>query len=104
MFYESGVAVTLAKKILKTVQQNPAGTSVDQLRCSYYHPLYCTILGHKDCRIKQCGMKVKSEVERKISLEFILAESINLEVKRNDAIVGMYFFDSILLCTYIISV
>ena len=89
MFYEYGVAVTLAKKTLKTVQQNPAGTPVDQLQYSYYHPLYCITLGHKDCRNKQCGMNVKSEVERKAALKFILAESVNLEVIRNAT---MYVF------------
>ena len=36
-------------------------------------------------------MKVKNEVDRKSSLNFILAESVDLEVKRNAEIVGMYF-------------
>ena len=74
MFYESGVAISLAKKTVKTVPRNSKDTPNDQWRCSYYHPLYCTTLGHKDCRSLQYGMKKKSKEERAAALKVILDE------------------------------
>ena len=68
MQYGSGVALEEAKKQAKrilTAERNPKGTPKEQLRCPYYHPLYCTILGHDSCRSKECGVNNKSAAERK---------------------------------------
>ena len=89
-FYESGVAMALAKKTLKAQPRNPEGTTADQLRCPYYHPQYCTVLGHKSCSAPLCEMKTKSKHEKAVVMEVILAESVDREVKRN-ALLGMYF-------------
>ena len=110
MFYESGVAIGLAKKTLKTVVRNPKGTAADQMRCPYYHPLYCTVLAHKSCGSPLCGMKTKSKVERAAALKYILAEQVDSEVKKNASLGMFYFsyfsivhilFNIVLLCTYI---
>ena len=54
-FCEYGVAMAHAKKTLKAISRNPEGTPADQLKCPYYHPKYCTLLGHKSCIIPLCG-------------------------------------------------
>ena len=100
MFYESGVAISLAKRTLKTVARNPIGTLKDQWKCSYFHPLYCTSLGHKDCRSPLCGMKTKSKEERASALKVIQAEQVDLEVKKNTILLGTFFGYSVLLYTY----
>ena len=92
MFYESGVAVALAKRTLKTVARNPKGTPDDQLKCSYYHPSYCNMLGHKSCGSPLCGMKKKSKEERASALKIILAEQVDLEVKKNAVLLGTFFW------------
>ena len=91
LFYESSVTISLAKKTLKTVARNPKGAPDDQMRCPYYHPLYCTALAHKACSSPLCGMKTKSKVERAVALKFILAEQVDSEVKKN-ASLGMFYF------------
>ena len=91
MFYESGVAISLAKKTLKAVARNPNGTPADQMRCPYYHPLYCTALAHKACSSPLCGMKTKSKVERAAALKYIVAKQVDSEVKKN-ASLGMFYF------------
>ena len=73
-FYECGVVMSLAKKTMKAVPRNPEGTPADQWKCPYYHPLYCTLLGHSSCSSKVCGMKYKSKVERAAALKVITAE------------------------------
>jgi len=100
-FYESGVAMSLAKKTLKAVPRNPDGTPADEWKCPYYHPLYCTELGHSSCGNKRCGMKLKSKVERAAALKIINAEQIEEEVKRNATFAGTYLFGTVLICTYI---
>ena len=103
MFYEAGVAVTLAKRTLKTVAQNPKGTPNDQLKCAYYHQLCCTTLGHKACSSPLCSMKRKSKEERSVALKVILTEQVDLEVKNNAVLLGLYFCHSVLLLyTYLI--
>ena len=91
-FYESGVAMAHAKKTLKAIPRNPEGTPADQLRCPYYHPRYCAVLGHKVCSSPSCGMKTKSKHERAAAMKVILVESVDREVKRN-ALLGMYFLN-----------
>ena len=49
MEYKTGVAVAAAKKNLPTaIERNPKGTPKEQLRCAYWHLLFCTIRGHND--------------------------------------------------------
>ena len=104
MFYEAGVAVTLAKRSLKTVKRNPKGTPLDQLKCAYYHPSYCTTLGHKACSSPLCSMKMKSKEERAVALKVILADQVDAEVKKNAVLSGEYFCHSVLLLyTYLTS-
>ena len=85
------------QKKVKAVPQNSKDTPSDQWRCSYYHPLYCTTLGHKDCRSLQCGMKKKSKEERAAALKVILDEHIALEVKKNAVIQRKICFSEILM-------
>ena len=90
MFYEAGVAVTLAKRALKMAVQNPKGTPNDQLKYAYYRPLYCNTLGHKACSSPLCGME-KSKEERVAAIKVILAEQVDLELKNNAVLFGMFF-------------
>ena len=92
IFYESGAAMAHAKKTLKALPRNPEGTPADQLKCPYYHPQYCTLLGHKSCSFPLCRMKTKSKDESAAALKVILDESVNQKVKRNE-LLGMYFLN-----------
>ena len=66
--YGAGVALSTAKRNAKTkltsVSRNPEGTPKELLRCAYYHPLYCTVLGHTTCANKECGANSKTKTER----------------------------------------
>ena len=80
--YESGIAVTLAKKNLpKQKDRNPKGTPADQLRYPFY-PMYCNRLGHKDARSKQCQMHGKEKKERDAAKKAIEGEAIKNEIER----------------------
>ena len=84
--YESGIAVAAARKNLPTAAaRNPTGTPKDQWKCPYYHPLYCTELGHNDCRSSLCGMKPRSKEEREVAKKVILQELLDAEVIRQAA-------------------
>ena len=82
--YGAGVAVKAAKKTAKekhtSGERNPEGTPKDQMRCAYYHPLYCTSLGHTTASSKQCAMKHKSADERKVILNHLKQMRIDEEL------------------------
>ena len=85
--YQTGIAVAAAKKSLpKAGERNPEGTPKELYKCPYYHPLYCTALGHTSCANKNCEMKLKTKPERDAALKVILAEAVNVEVDRSAAI------------------
>ena len=53
--YESGVAVKLGKKTIKSApKRNPEGTLTSDFTCAYYHPKFCVAKGHRDCRSVDC--------------------------------------------------
>ena len=59
-----GPGVALDKEIQKAVQdalsserRNPPYISPELRRCKYYHPQFCTVLGHTTCASKECKMK-----------------------------------------------
>ena len=81
--------MSLARRTL--VAQNPEGTPTDQVRCPYYHPLYCITLGHNDYRNDRCDMTTKGKEERAAALKIISADQLDVEVNRKYALVGMYF-------------
>ena len=61
--YQTGVAVAVAiakRNLPAASERNPKGTPKEKWRCPFY-PDYCTVLGHKDARNKDCGMKEKSK-------------------------------------------
>ena len=81
--YEQGVALKKATKNARVAskQRNPQGTDKKQLKCKFFHPLYCTTLNHKSCISSQCAMYKKDKVERDKAYAFILNELVqeNLE-------------------------
>ena len=82
--YESGIAVQLAKKSIKSApKRNPEGTLRCDLICAYYHPKFCTVKGHSDCRSVQCYFKGKPKEERDAALAFIRNEAITKQVEDN---------------------
>ena len=83
--YGSGVALKEAKKKanvrLTAAVRNPEGTKKELLRCPYYHPLYCTKLGHTAASSKDCAMKTKLKEERKIIMDDIKRMVIEEELR-----------------------
>ena len=81
MEYKTGVAVAAAKKNLPSASDhNPKGTPKDQLRCPYWHPLFCTVRGHNNCNNKDCAMKPKTKEEREAAKQYILNELVQNEI------------------------
>ena len=81
--YRTGIATAAAKKNLPAAKdRNPKGTPTEKLRCPFYHPRYCTILGHRDARSKVCAMHGKSKEERDAAMKVITNELIEMEVER----------------------
>lgn len=82
--YESGVAVKLAKKTIKAApKRNPEGTLPSDLTCAYYHPKFCLVKGHRDCKSVDCYFKGKPKEERDAALAFIRNEAIATQVEEN---------------------
>ena len=83
--YGSGIALKEAKKQAKerltAAVRNPKGTKKELLRCPYYHPLYCSKLGHTAASSKDCAMKAKSKEERKIIMHDIKRMVIEEELR-----------------------
>ena len=82
--YESGISITEARKCLRKKSKRNIGKK-ETWTCVYYHPRYCTKLGHKDCRSKDCAMYGKSSDERSIALKEIENEILDDEIKRLSA-------------------
>jgi len=82
--YGAGVAVKAAKKTAKdkhtAAERNPEGTPKDQMCCAYYHPLYCTSLGHTTASSKECAMKYVSADQRKVILGILKQMQIDEEL------------------------
>ena len=83
--YGAGVALKeatkKAKQKLTAAARNPKNTKKELLRCPYYHPLYCDVLGHTSASSIQCKMKQKSKEERKVALDTIQRLQIEEELK-----------------------
>ena len=83
--YGAGIALVAAKKRadakLTSASRNPKGTPKEQLRCPYYHPLYCTKLGHTTASSKDCAMKHKSVDKRKAILAELKKLVVNQELE-----------------------
>ena len=76
--YESGIAmremIRKAKTSMANNKRNPQGTPKDKQRCIYFHPEYCTTLGHATCSSPMCFMKTKTVQQRKAAYNQILKE------------------------------
>ena len=76
----------VAKENLPVMKdRNPEGTSNYPLYCSYYHTtnlLTCNILGHHDCRNIARQMKRRIKEERKVVLDTLEKEALQLEVEQ----------------------
>ena len=78
--YESGIAVTATQKTLKDAPKRNKGPK-ETWTCIYYHPDYCNVKGHKDCRSPFCLMKERSKEGCQAALKVIQNELIEQEVK-----------------------
>ena len=85
MAYESGIALKEARKVVRNLldNRNAKGTPTDQLRCKYFHPNYCTKLGHKDARSKDCFANRLTKEEQGIVLNAIFDEAVQHQVAKN---------------------
>ena len=81
--YQPGIAASAAKKNLPAAAAlYPKGKPKSQLRCPYYHPSYCTLMGHRDARTEGCTMHGKSKEVKDAATKVIMAELISIEVSR----------------------
>jgi len=80
--YETGVAVALAKKTIKSAPRNPPGTLPEKWKCPFFHPDYCQKLGHTGCRSADCHMTIKktTKEERDVAMKIISEEAIAMEM------------------------
>ena len=82
--YGTGVAMKTTKKTTKdkhtAVARNLKGTPKDQLRCTYYHPLYCTSLYHTAASSLHWKMKHVSADKRKVVLGILKKLQIDEEL------------------------
>ena len=82
--YQTGVAVAVAiakRNLPAASERNPKGTPKEKWRCPFY-PDYCTVLGHKDARNKDCGMKGKSKEEKAAAKNAMLDKAVTQEMSR----------------------
>ena len=82
--YESGVAVKLAIKTIKSApKRNPVGTLPSEWKCPYFHKNYCIVKGHRDCRSEDCCLHGKTKEERDAVIVIIREEAIANQVDTN---------------------
>ena len=78
--YNQEVALRQATKDAKANNafktRNPEKTNKSDYKCKFYHPRYCTYLGHSSCASPKCFMHKKPKVERDAASDFILKERI----------------------------
>ena len=76
--YESGIALAGAKRRVKEKDKhrNPPGTKKEDLRCPYYHPLFCDVKGHTSMASAACKMKGKSKNEVKSAKAIIAGDML----------------------------
>ena len=87
--YCAEIAVAAAMKNIPTASdRNPKGTPKDKLKCQYYHPCYCTKLGHSNCNSNDCAMKMKSKDEQAAALKDIRDSQVVIKMKKNVELVG----------------
>ena len=83
MSYQPGIAAAAAKKNLPAAAtRNPTGRPKTQLQCPYYHPSYCTLVGHKDARTVGSAMHGKSKEVKDAATKVIMGGLIAIEVSR----------------------
>ena len=107
--YGAGVALKEAtknaKQKLTAAVRNPKNTKNELLRCPYYHPLYCDVLGHTSASSQHCKMKQKSKEERKVALEAIKKLGIQEELvllQENGTFENLPLYSTILNCSFVI--
>ena len=77
MAYESGIALQSIRKQMKDAPcERNKGVAPANRRCKYYHPNYCTALGHADARSKGCYANLLSITDRNIVLQTIFDEAV----------------------------
>ena len=75
------LALVTAKKAVKekltSAARNLKGTPKDQLRCPYYHPLFCSKRGHTSAASPFCSQKSVSKEQRMANL--VIIENMKIE-------------------------
>ena len=98
--YGAGVALATAKKVAtketSAAERNPQGTRLEDWKCPYFHPLYCTVRGHKSMANDQCGVHGKSKEELKSILAIIKADALQQALARVKGELLFYFVLSII--------
>ena len=83
--YEAGMALTMARSRIKEqkkkTKQRLGDVPLHLRKCTYHHPLYCTVLGHTTCGSKQCMMKGKSPVFLKEAKKLIENDLIKEQMR-----------------------
>ena len=75
--YESGITLQSIRKQMKNAPcERNKGVAPANRRCKYYHPNYCTALGHAGARNKGCYANLLSITDRKIVLQTIFDEAV----------------------------
>ena len=84
MCYESGIATKEARKNLAVILKdwNPPVTKPEDMICIYFHRLYCTRQGHKDCCSSDCTTKLNTKKEWEAAKKIIAGEAIKKELHR----------------------
>ena len=104
--YESGIAVTAARKSIKAIPNRNKGDKETWTRV-YYHPNFFFVKGHKDCRSVAYAMKLCTKEQREAALKIIGSDKIQDEIKKlsqKGKLILLSFFFSVVYKTYQISV
>ena len=92
--YEAGMALSLARSRVKETNKKKKETLKDiplHLRqCTYYHPQFCTVLGHTTCGSKECMMKGKPAEVLKLAKQTIENDHIQEQMKLDSCNASKY--------------
>ena len=91
--YESGLALAQAKAKVKIAskQRNNKETPKELWKCPYYHPKFCTVLGHTTCYNRMCEMRGKSKEFLEHAKDEIERDLVNEQLRIDSETAGTYY-------------
>ena len=86
--YDQGIATKEAKITWSADKRNPKGPLPKDMKCRYFHPDFCTTIGHVTCRSREYFIYLKPKAEKDRSKAVINKEEYMKELAKIRTYIG----------------